>query len=193
MCFELFDDIRQASSHFVFRVKSKMDAFETHFAPIAGDIVELNVSLGPTGELRYPAYNGDAGWSFPDRGNFQAYSRLARESFRGFALTISGSSSGNLGPLNARWGTTLNNVDQIRPPGGDMGEDSQPCPAGVRRAQDFVNLNDHRDTPYGIDFVGWYNGSLADHGRRVLTEAHPSFYRRGNGQRSGVWQRQLDG
>jgi Glycosyl hydrolase family 14 len=54
-----------------------MNAFEQHFAIRAPAFVELNISLGPTGELRYPAYNSDDGWSFPDRGNFQAYNALA--------------------------------------------------------------------------------------------------------------------
>jgi hypothetical protein len=37
-----------------------MQAFSAHFAPVASSFVEINISLGPTGELRYPAYNGSS-------------------------------------------------------------------------------------------------------------------------------------
>lgn len=33
--------------------------FGTHFSGISGDFSEVNVSLGPTGELRYPSYNSN--------------------------------------------------------------------------------------------------------------------------------------
>jgi hypothetical protein len=71
-----------------------MNAFEQHYASRAHDFVELNVSLGPTGELRYPAYNPDDGAGFPRRGHFQAYSPLARASFRNWALQQFGGLAG---------------------------------------------------------------------------------------------------
>jgi hypothetical protein len=138
-----------------------MQAFATHFAAIAADFVEINVSLGPTGELRYPAYNGADGWKYPDRGNFQAYSRLAQRNFRDWALA----SFGGLNGVAARWNIALANPNDIRVPGGGL-------PAGSgRRAQTFVDDNDHVDTVYGRDFIDWYNQSLVDHGRRVLLAA----------------------
>ena len=45
-----------------------MKEFQTHFAAKAGSIGEVNVSLGPAGELRYPSYNAhdkDAGYPHP--------------------------------------------------------------------------------------------------------------------------------
>lgn len=138
-----------------------MQAFATHFALIADSFVEINVSLGPTGELRYPSYNGADGWRYPDRGNFQAYSRLAQRHFREWALARFGGLSG----VAARWKIPLASPDEIRVPGGGL-------PAGSgRRAQTFVDDNDHVDTQYGRDFIDWYNQSLADHGRRVLLAA----------------------
>jgi beta-amylase len=71
-----------------------MQAFAAHFAPLADSFAEVNISLGPTGELRYPAYNKSDGWSYPDRGNFQAYSRLAQQGFREWALARFGGLTG---------------------------------------------------------------------------------------------------
>ena len=34
-----------------------MNEFEERYTGIAGDFDEINISLGPTGELRYPSYN----------------------------------------------------------------------------------------------------------------------------------------
>jgi hypothetical protein len=141
-----------------------MQAFGQHFAPQAPHFVELNVSLGPTGELRYPAYNGSDGWSYPDRGNFQAYSPLARTRFRDWALA----SFGGLSGVSNRWGIPLASADEIRPPGGDL-------PPGQRRAQGFVDRQDYKNHPYGRDFVDWYHQSLVGHGRRVLLAADGAF------------------
>ncbi|VAI11709.1 unnamed protein product [Triticum turgidum subsp. durum] len=38
----------------------------------AGVIVDIEVGLGPAGELRYPSYPQSHGWSFPGIGEFQA-------------------------------------------------------------------------------------------------------------------------
>jgi hypothetical protein len=141
-----------------------MQAFAQHFSAQAGDFVELNVSLGPTGELRYPAYNGNDGWSYPDRGNFQAYSHLARSRFRDWVLARFGGLSG----VSNRWGIPLANADAIRPPGGEF-------PPGQRRAQSFVNQQDYKNHPYGRDFIDWYHDSLVGHGKRVLLAAGSAF------------------
>ena len=65
-------------------------AFGQHYAGSAPDFLEVNISLGPTGELRYPAYNGNDCTGYPDRGNFQAYSRIARQGFRSGRWLASG-------------------------------------------------------------------------------------------------------
>ena len=142
-----------------------MQAFASHFSSIAADIDEINVSLGPTGELRYPAYNAADGWHYPDRGNLQAYSGLARTQFRNWALNRFGGLSG----VSQRWNIPLANPDAIRPPGGHLAPDSG------RRAQSFFDDNDHVDTVYGRDFIDWYNNSLVEHGRRVLLAADQSL------------------
>lgn len=37
----------------------------------AGSIVDIEVGLGPAGELRYPSYTQSQGWKFPGIGEFQ--------------------------------------------------------------------------------------------------------------------------
>jgi beta-amylase len=142
-----------------------IEAFAQHFEPYAGELIEINISLGPTGELRYPAYNKSDGWQYPDRGNFQAYSRLAQESFRAWALARYGDLSG----VSRHWGLALGSRGDIRPPGGELPDD------GIRRAQAFVDAYDYKDTPYGWDFIEWYHESLLGHGKRVLLDAHQAL------------------
>lgn len=146
-----------------------MDAFENEFAYIAGDIIELNISLGPTGELRYPSYNQNDNWAgTTDTGNFQAYSDSAVQNFRTWAMTNFGGLTG----INTRWGLALTSQSQIRPP--DDGSS--------RKARAFINGKDYEDMQYGRDFIDWYNDSLVEHGRRVLHAAHDAF----NGPMAGV-------
>jgi hypothetical protein len=53
-------------------------AFQSHFARHAPDIAEVNISLGPSGELRFPSYNShDQESGYPTRGAFQSYSAPA--------------------------------------------------------------------------------------------------------------------
>jgi len=142
-----------------------MQAFAAHYGSSTSDFLEINISLGPTGELRYPSYNTSDGWSFPDRGNFQAYGNLARQSFRQWALAH----FGGLTSVSSRWGIPLATEEQIRPPGGEL-------PAnGTRRAQAFIDRQDYVSAQYGRDFIDWYNESLVEHGRRLLLAAHNAF------------------
>lgn len=38
----------------------------------SGLIIDIEVGLGPAGELRYPSYPQSQGWVFPGIGEFQA-------------------------------------------------------------------------------------------------------------------------
>jgi beta-amylase len=138
-------------------------AFGEHYAGRATDFLEVNISLGPTGELRYPAYNGNDCWGYPDRGNFQAYSPSAQQDFRDWALARFGGLSG----VASRWGLPLASVDEIRVPDGD--QSASGC--GQRRAQGFVDRHDYANTQYGKDLIDWYNDSLVSHGERLVREA----------------------
>src|SRR3712207_976492 len=126
-------------------------AFEQQYGDrYADEVVEVNVSLGPSGELRYPSYNQhDQGTGYPTRGALQAYSPLAVRDLQESLLRRYGS----LAEVNRAWGTDLRSVDEIGPPAD---------------AEAFFTSLAYRDTQYGRDFVDWYNGSLVDHGERVL-------------------------
>ncbi len=126
-------------------------AFADHFGQrYRDDIVEINVSLGPSGELRYPSYNAhDVGTGYPTRGALQSYSSLAVADFRTTMLRKYRSVAG----INATWGTAYRSPNEITPPAD---------------AQTFFVSGSYRNSAYGRDFVDWYNGSLVDHGKRVL-------------------------
>lgn len=119
-------------------------------ASYANDLQEINVSLGPAGELRYPSYNShDVGSGYPTRGALQAYSALAVKSFQDWTML----KYGTIAAVNAAWGTSLSSAAGIQPPAN----------AGY-----FFSSGDYRNIRYGKDFVDWYNQSLVDHGKRVV-------------------------
>ncbi|MEO1175186.1 MAG: family 14 glycosylhydrolase, partial [Myxococcota bacterium] len=146
-----------ASQHALGDYIAVMRAFATHFQHRAADIAEVNVSLGPAGELRYPSYNShDRDTDYPTRGALQAYSTLARQSFRSFVLDKYGS----VPAAAAAWNTTLNSVESIGPPSDAAG---------------FFGRGDDKNTEYGRDFFDWYHGTLLDHGSRILKAAQDVF------------------
>jgi hypothetical protein len=126
-------------------------AFAEHFGQrYRDDIVEINVSLGPSGELRYPSYNAhDVDTGYPTRGALQSYSALAVADFRTTMLRKYRSVAG----VNAAWGAAYRSRDEIAPPAD---------------AEGFFVSETYRNSAYGRDFVDWYNGSLVDHGERML-------------------------
>jgi hypothetical protein len=136
-------------------VQNEYQAFTQAFvarygSTYANRMQEINVSLGPAGELRYPSYNGhDSGTGYPTRGGLQAYSPLAVKSFQQWAVAKYGTLAG----VNTAWGTSLTAQTQIQPPSN----------AGF-----FFSSGDYRNIRYGKDFVDWYNKSLVDHGERML-------------------------
>ncbi len=134
-----------------------MRAFQEHFADKARSIAEVNVSLGPSGELRFPSYNShDRNSDYPRRGALQAYSSLALASFRRFALA----KYGDVRRVGEAWGVKLSGENEIRPP--------DDCPG-------FFARRDHVNIQYGRDFFDWYSDSLLEHGRKVLHAALEVF------------------
>lgn len=130
-----------------------LEAFEARYGSKAGIIDEINISMGPAGELRYPSYNShDSGTGYPTRGAFQSYGDRALTDFRNWAVDKYGSLSG----VNQAWGTSLTSTGQINPPSD---------------ANYFINQGDQYNTAYGKDFIRWYHESLTAHGRRMLNNA----------------------
>lgn len=135
-----------------------MKAFQEHFADKANQIAEINISLGPAGELRYPSYNShDKGSDYPSRGAVQAYSAMARESFRTYIMR----KYGDLNELNKAWGKPLDQSGHVIEPPRDI--------------EHFFKNRGHLNTQYGRDFFDWYADSLIDHGRMVMKAAIEVF------------------
>lgn len=127
--------------------------FQQHFSAKKEHLSEINISLGPAGELRYPSYNQhDKNTDYPTRGALQCYSALARQSFIDYVL----GKYGTIDSARATWGV----LDKIEPP---------------RNPEAFFANNGHIALQYGRDFFDWYNGSLLEHGRVVLSAALEVF------------------
>ncbi|GJN09124.1 hypothetical protein PR202_ga27102 [Eleusine coracana subsp. coracana] len=77
-----------------------MRAFRDHFATYMGNtIVEIQVGMGPAGELRYPSYPESNGtWAFPGIGEFQCYDRYMLSSLKAAAESVGKPEWGNAGP-----------------------------------------------------------------------------------------------
>ncbi|MFT7562202.1 MAG: beta-amylase [Flavobacteriales bacterium] len=134
-----------------------MNAFEDHFASKAYMTDEVNISMGPAGELRYPSYNShDSGTGYPTRGAFQSYSEPAKADFRRWALDKYRS----LNAINSAWGFSLASTNDINPPAN---------------ANQFISDSDHYDMQYGRDFVRWYHESLKQHGVDMMDTAATAF------------------
>ena len=86
-----------------------MQAFRDHFAPRAGLIDEINISLGPAGELRYPSYNAHDWGNYPNRGTLQCYSPLAEKDWRRYLKT----KYGNIAALNYAFGSKFEGFEAV--------------------------------------------------------------------------------
>ncbi|MFT5756298.1 MAG: beta-amylase [Alteromonadaceae bacterium] len=134
-----------------------MNAFENHFANKAFMTDEINISMGPAGELRYPSYNShDTGSGYPTRGAFQSYSTPAKADFR----LWTSAKYGSIGAINSAWGTALPNTAAINPPSN---------------ADFFISNGDQYNSQYGRDFIRWYHESLKSHGIRMMDAAMVAF------------------
>jgi len=115
-------------------------------------VVEIQVGLGPSGELRYPAYPSNR-WSFPGVGEFQSYDRYALQQLAAAAAAAGHPEWGNGGPSNTG---TYN---------------SQPPSATGFFGSGFDNYQ----SAYGNFFLSWYTSSLIAHGDRVMARAASAF------------------
>lgn len=115
-----------------------------------GIISQIEIGLGPSGELRYPSYPVKHGWRYPGIGEFQCYDQFLMKSLRK-AAEVRGHSFWARGPDNAG----LYN--------------SQPHETGF-----FCDGGDY-DSYYGRFFLGWYSQVLVDHADRVLSLAKLAF------------------
>ncbi|XP_078427515.1 beta-amylase 2, chloroplastic-like isoform X2 [Wolffia australiana] len=115
-----------------------------------GVISEIQVGLGPCGELRYPSYPARHGWRYPGIGEFQCYDRYMMKSLRK-AAEARGHVFWAKGPENAGSYNSQPHVTGFFRDGGDY------------------------DSYYGRFFLSWYSSVLTDHADRVLSLAKLAF------------------
>ncbi len=123
-------------------------AFRDHFRTKVHLIDEINISMGPAGELRYPSYNAHDWGDYPNRGTLQCYSPLAQRDWNLYLRKKYHS----IGAFNATFGTQFNDFDEISMPSAD-------------------SLFEHKKYIYsawGRELLTWYNDRLVQHGRDVL-------------------------
>ncbi|KAK7386294.1 hypothetical protein VNO78_26429 [Psophocarpus tetragonolobus] len=135
-----------------------MRSFRHRFTNYLGTvIVEIQVGMGPCGELRYPSYPENNGtWRFPGIGEFQCYDKYMKASLAAAAEAVGKQEWGGSGPH-------------------DSGQYNQfPEDTGFFRREGTWN------TEYGQFFLKWYSGKLLEHGEKILVSAKGIF------QSSGV-------
>ncbi|CAI0417702.1 unnamed protein product [Linum tenue] len=130
-----------------------MRSFRNRFSDDLGEvIVEVQVGMGPCGELRYPAYPESNGtWRFPGIGEFQCYDKYMRASLKASAQEAGNQDWGQGGPH-------------------DSGQYNQfPDDTGFFRREGTWN------TEYGRFFLEWYSSKLLQHGNSLLAAAEGIF------------------
>ncbi|KAK9052989.1 hypothetical protein SSX86_029619 [Deinandra increscens subsp. villosa] len=139
-----------------------MAAFQQRFNNYLGNvIVEIQVGMGPCGEMRYPSYPESNGtWRFPGIGEFQCYDKYMIASLEAAAEAKGEKDWGKSGPH-------------------DSGQYNQfPEDTGFFRHEGTWN------TDYGRFFMEWYSGKLLQHSDTILKSAEIIF--RGTGAKLSV-------
>ncbi|KAI8545126.1 hypothetical protein RHMOL_Rhmol07G0018300 [Rhododendron molle] len=115
-----------------------------------GIISEIEIGLGPCGELRYPSYPAELGWKYPGIGEFQCYDSYMLKTLKK-AAEVRGYSFWGIGPYNAGSYNSQPHENRFFCDGGDY------------------------DRRYGRFFLNWYSPVLVDHGDQVLSLANLAF------------------
>jgi beta-amylase len=137
------------------RYSAFMKAFHDHFHSYFIHMNKIYISFGPAGELRYPSYNLNSGWKYPEAGKLQCYSPLARKDFVVF-LTKKYKS---VETINKSWGSFYSSIENIQPP---------------LNCQDFFNQYQFT-SKYGKDVLQWYEDTLLNHFEKIAFEATKIF------------------
>ncbi|TVU38712.1 hypothetical protein EJB05_12096 [Eragrostis curvula] len=129
-----------------------MKSFRENMADFleSGLIVDIEVGLGPAGELRYPSYPESQGWVFPGIGQFQCYDKYLEADFKAAAAAAG----------HPEWELP-----------SDAGEyNDTPEETGFFAADGGTYL-----TEQGKFFLTWYSNKLLEHGDKILDEANKVF------------------
>ncbi|KAL8474388.1 hypothetical protein ACS0TY_031018 [Phlomoides rotata] len=114
-----------------------------------GTIIDIEIGLGPAGELRYPSYQETLGWVFPGIGEFQCYDKYMRQDFKA-AAAKAGHTEWDLPDDAGTYNDTPGNT----------------C---------FFAANGTYLTQKGKFFLTWYSNKLIEHGDQILDEANKVF------------------
>ncbi|KAM3262924.1 hypothetical protein ACQJBY_053210 [Aegilops geniculata] len=115
----------------------------------AGVIVDIEVGLGPAGELRYPSYPQSHGWSFPGIGEFICYDKYLQADFKAAAAMVG----------HPEW---------------EFPRDAGQYNDTPQRTRFFVDNGTYL-TEQGRFFLAWYSNNLIKHGDKILDEANKVF------------------
>ncbi|RCU45520.1 hypothetical protein DU002_15840 [Corallincola holothuriorum] len=132
-----------------------MQAFRDHYQDRADLIDEINVSLGPAGELRYPSYNAHDWGEYPNRGTLQCFSRLAEQRWKSHLKQ----KFKTVKALNYAFNGQHKSFDSVAIP------DPHPL---------FEQKN-YLYSSWAREFLTWYQGELIQHGRGILECANDVF------------------
>jgi hypothetical protein len=134
-----------------------MQAFNTHFKNKTHLFDEINISMGPAGELRYPSYNKhDNNSGYPTRGSVQSYGKLAVNNFQQNMKK----KYHTIKQLNKAWEQKYTQFNHIYPP---------------ENMSLFISKGTHLNTQFGKDYFSWYHQALIDHGKHLLQAADITF------------------
>ncbi|KAH6827090.1 beta-amylase 5 [Perilla frutescens var. hirtella] len=115
----------------------------------SGTIIDIEVGLGPAGELRYPSYPQDQGWLFPGIGEFQCYDKYLKQEF-----TTAATKAGH--------------------PEWDLPDDAGTYNDTPEKTG-FFAANGTYLSEKGKFFLTWYSNKLIQHGDQILDEANKAF------------------
>jgi beta-amylase len=175
--------------------KDFFQSFLKNFAQFIPQVIsEVEISLGPAGEMRYPGYQL-AHWHFPGVGEFQCYDKYLASFLQDAAAAIG----------HKEWGVPPNNAGSYNSapedtvffmPSNKLPTDS--CDGSNRRDCGFVGINQqqceakgccwkpsnqgnlpwcfYKNSPglgnfqsdYGQFFLEWYQSQLLNHGDRIV-------------------------
>ncbi|KAL7128843.1 hypothetical protein ABFS83_13G021200 [Erythranthe nasuta] len=115
-----------------------------------GTIIDIEVGLGPAGELRYPSYPETQGWVFPGVGEFQCYDKYMKQDFKAAAAKAG----------HPEW---------------DLPDDAGTYNDTPEKTG-FFGPNGTYQTEKGIFFLEWYSNKLIEHGDQILDQANQVFH-----------------
>ncbi|XP_027341589.1 beta-amylase-like [Abrus precatorius] len=112
-------------------------------------LIDIEIGLGPAGELRYPSYIEAQGWVFPGIGEFQCYDKYLKADFKETAARAG----------HPEWELPEN--------AGEYNDTPE--------STEFFRSNGTFKTEKGKFFLTWYSNKLLIHGDDILDEANKVF------------------